>query len=147
MHLGAAAARHQHDLDAGAQAGLHRAHALDRDVALAVVQQRGAAAEQRAVEVEVEAAHAVGARGAHAAVREASAGAAGVDGPGAAGRARSRPPARRRAAIVASTVRAIGVERRERLVAVAVLVEVDLRHARPGRPSRQTSISIAISTP
>ena len=44
----------RHDLDVGPQARLDRAHALERERALAVVQQRGAAAEQRAVEVEVD---------------------------------------------------------------------------------------------
>ena len=55
-HLGAPPAGHQHDLHLGPQARLHRPHAVDADPALAVVQQRGAAAEQRAVEVEVQAA-------------------------------------------------------------------------------------------
>ena len=40
----------------------------------------------------------------------------------------SRPSRSSRAAIVASTVRRHRLERRQRLVAVAVLVEVDLRH-------------------
>jgi hypothetical protein len=44
-------ARHQHDLDVGAQTGLHRADAVERHLTLAVVQQRGASAEQRAVEI------------------------------------------------------------------------------------------------
>ena len=56
-HLRAPPPGHQHDLDAGAQARLHRPHAVDRHPPLAVVQHRGAATEQRAVEVEVQAAH------------------------------------------------------------------------------------------
>ena len=58
VHLRAPAPRHQHDLDVRAQARLDRAHPLDRHVPLAVVQQRRAPPEQRAVEIHVHAARA-----------------------------------------------------------------------------------------
>ena len=49
---------HQDDLRTGAFAGLQRSHALQREGAVGAAQQRAAGAEQRAVEVDVEAAHA-----------------------------------------------------------------------------------------
>ena len=55
-HLGAPAARHEHDLHVCAQARLDRARAVDRDRPLAVVHERGAAPQQRAVQVEIQAA-------------------------------------------------------------------------------------------
>ena len=54
--LGLAAARHQDDLDLGAQAGLDRPDPEQGDAAVAVVEQRGPPTEERPVEVEVDAA-------------------------------------------------------------------------------------------
>jgi hypothetical protein len=56
-HALLAPAGHEHHLDVGAQAGLDRARPQQRRGALAVVQQRPAVAEERRVEVEVQAAH------------------------------------------------------------------------------------------
>jgi hypothetical protein len=52
--LRAPAPAHQHHLDPRSQAGLESAHPQQRDAAVAIVQQRRARAEQRAVQVEVE---------------------------------------------------------------------------------------------
>ena len=129
-HLRAPAPGHQHDLHARAQARLHGAHAVDRHRSLAVVQQRGAAAEQRAVEVEVQAADA------HATLRLANGGGRSTERldagrvpaaptaspPQPAARRPSRQPAGDRGQHRERHRR----ERRQRLVAVAVLLEVDL---------------------
>jgi hypothetical protein len=53
-----APARHRHDVDVRAMAGLERAQAEQREGAVAVARDRPAGPEQRAVEVDVEAAHA-----------------------------------------------------------------------------------------
>src|SRR5262249_8421536 len=55
-HLCLAAAREDHDLDLGPVARLQRAHGIEAEAAIGVAQQRGARAEQGAVEVDVYAA-------------------------------------------------------------------------------------------
>src|ERR1700730_268638 len=92
--LRAAPARHQHDLDPGTQTRLHRTHAIEADRTVAAVQQRGAAAEQGAVEIDVGAAH-------------AQTLASGGRSSGAPPTPCRRPSCSRRRAIVASTVLAI----------------------------------------
>ena len=57
-HRPLAAAGHEHDLGAGAVAGLQRADALQRELLVGVAQQRAARSQQGAVEVDVERAHA-----------------------------------------------------------------------------------------
>ena len=59
-HRGLAAAGLDHDLDAGAVAGLERARLEHRELALGVAEQRAVAAEQGAVEVGVDAAEGQG---------------------------------------------------------------------------------------
>jgi hypothetical protein len=142
LHLRTAATGHQHDLHVGAQARLHRSHPVDRDRPLAVVQQRGAAAEQRAVEVQVQ--------------RSAPAPSRSCDG----SRSRTaavRPAARRRCRAAARRCSSRG--RSSPSTVDAIVVSADsgwwgLRCssrstcAMPSSPTaRQASISIAISTP
>ena len=52
-----APAGHEHDLDAGAVAGLERADAGEGEAVVAAAQERAVGAEQGAVEVDVEGAH------------------------------------------------------------------------------------------
>src|SRR6185312_3112367 len=136
-----APAGHQHDLDVRAQAGLNRAHAFDRDVAPAVVEQRGPTSEKRAVEIQVQAANAGAARHTRSATD-----ASGGRSTGPSGASCKRPSAARRAARVASTVRAIGSSSASDLCGLRCSSRSTW--ASPASPTaRHASRSIAISTP
>ncbi len=145
LDLGPPATRHQDDLHVGSQAGLDRTHAVERDRSLAVVKQRGSPPEQGSVEVQVEAARRAGR--AHGTLSEASAGRSS----GAPSRSASGWGSQASFLLQAPGDRGedrLGHPRQSRqgLVGVAVLVEIHLGD--PVSPTaRQTSISIAISTP